>query len=38
MPIAKRARVTTEDVLDELELANDQDDFDKALLIVYCDQ
>ena len=33
MPIAKRARVTTEDVLDELELANDQDDVDKPMML-----
>ena len=28
----KRARMTTEDVLDELELADDQDDFDEPMM------
>ena len=29
----KRARMTTEDVLDELELADDQDDFDEPMML-----
>ena len=28
----KRARMTTEDVLDELEVADDQDDYDESMM------